>query len=176
MAGPFTTPVAESTPFEPERNPDYNGEVGTIESENVQDAIEEVFFNAPGKQARFTLILTENGNLQDGQRFGYNELVTNTPVILPRKCRLKEVSYANDRSNADALFEFYRRNPPETSSTPGPNATLEHTWNFTNLLTGSQTGLDILFEAGDEILVRFTDTGQNPRDSVMVLFFVNDDT
>jgi len=43
MPAPFTTPVAQSVPFEADRNPQVNGEAGPsqISSLNVQDAIEE---------------------------------------------------------------------------------------------------------------------------------------
>lgn len=176
MPSPFTTPVAVSTPFEPQRNPDYTGQASVITAQNVQDAIEEVFQNAPGKQARFTLALLNNGTMTNGQRFGYSELLPLVPVILPRKCRLKEITFSNANATTDARFEIYRRTPPTGSSTPGGTATLLYTWNLTNSLSAFLTGLDLLFQAGNEILVRFVDTGDNPNDAAMILFFVNDDT
>lgn len=176
MPGPFTTPVALSTPFEPLRNPDSTGIQGLITMDNVQDAIEEAVQIAPGKQARFTISLLNNGTLGNGARFGYDSLLPNTPVIVPRKCRLKEATFSNQNTNTDAQFDIYRRSPPISSSTPGGTATLLYTWTFTNSQTASLTGLDLLFLAGEEVLVRFTDTGDNPSDANMMLFFTNDDT
>lgn len=176
MPSPFTTPVAVSTPFEPLRNPDSTGQASIITSQNVQDAIEEVFQNAPGKQARFTLALLNNSSLGNNQRVGYSELLPNVPVVLPRKCRLKEITFSNASANADATFRIYKRSPPISSATPGGTATLLHTWTFNNSLSAFQTGLDLLFLAGEEILIVFIDIGDNPSDVAMVLFFVNDDT
>lgn len=164
------------TPFEPARNPDYNGLAGTLTATTAQEAIEEVFNNAPGKQARFTISLLNNSSMTNNQRFGYSELLPNSPVILPRKCRLKEITFTNQNTNTDAQFEIYRRSPPLSTPTPGVTATLLYTWNITNSLTSILTNLDLLFNAGNEILIRFVDTGDNPADATMVLFFVNDDT
>lgn len=176
MPGPFTTPVALSTPFEPLRNPDYNSQIGTLTAENVQDAIEEVYNTAPGLQARFTIALLNNSSMTNGQRVGYSELLPNVPVILPRKCRLKEITFSNANTTTDAKFKIYVRTPPLATPTPGGTATLLYTWNITNSLTSVLTGLNLLFLAGNEILITFTDTGDNPSDSAMILFFVNDDT
>lgn len=173
MPSPFTTPVAVSTPFEPQRNPDYTGQASVITAQNVQDAIEEVYQNAPGKQARFTLTLLNNSTLSNGQRFGYSELLPNVPVIVPRKCRLKEITFSNQNATTDAQFRIYARTP---TASPTPSGTLLYTWNLTNSLSAFLTGLDLLFQAGQEVLINFVDTGDNPSDAAMVLFFVNDDT
>lgn len=173
MPSPFTTPVATSVPFEPQRNPDYTGQASIITAQNCQDAIEEVFQNAPGKQARFTLSLLNNNSMTNGQRFGYSELLPNVPVILPRKCRLKEITFSNANATTDARFRIYARTP---TASPTPSGTLLYTWNITNSLSSVVTGLDLLFQAGQEVLINFVDTGRNPSDAAMVLFFVNDDT
>lgn len=61
MAGPFTTPVARSTPFlsEPERN---NGFV----SKNVQEAIEEALALAISND-RYLVLADYNGNANTGR-------------------------------------------------------------------------------------------------------------
>jgi hypothetical protein len=172
MPAPFTTPVAKSVPFEPERNPDFNGQVGVLTANNTQDAIEEVYNNAPGKQARFALTLLNNSSLSNGQRFTYSELLPNTQIILPRKCRLKEITFSNATAAADWSFEF--RN--YTAASNYTTFTSLFTWSAIDTQQAFRSDRNDLFQAGDEIRVIFTDTGTNPSDAAMVLFFVNDDT
>lgn len=172
MPAPFTTPVAISVPFLPQRNPDFNGLAGTITAENVQDAIEQVYNNAPGRQARFTLTLLNNSTMSNGQRFSYSELLPNVPVVVPRACRLREIAFSNNNAAADAQFRIYARTP---TSSPTPSGTLLYTWNLTDVLTATLTGIDLAFAAGQEVLINFVDTGTNPSDAAMILFFVNDD-
>ena len=61
MSGPFTSPVALSVPFEPNRDPQWNGNAGPsgIQSINVQDAIEEA--KADALNADIILLLTHYG-------------------------------------------------------------------------------------------------------------------
>ena len=61
MPGPFTSPVALSVPFEPNRDPQWNGNAGPsgIQSINVQDAIEEA--KADALNADIILLLTHYG-------------------------------------------------------------------------------------------------------------------
>lgn len=177
MPSPFTTPVAQSVPFEQQRNPDYAEQASIITAQNCQDAIEEVFHNAPGKQARFTITLLNTGIMNNGQRFGYSASMSSVPVILPRKCRLKEITFSNSNASANARFRIYARTPT-TSQTP--SGTLLYTWDLSSTLATSLTGLDLLFTAGQEILVNFVNPGgllsPVPIDAAMVLFFVYDNT
>jgi hypothetical protein len=72
MPGPFTTPVALSTPFEPNRNPQWGGNAGPsgIQSINVQDAIEEVKADALAND-RFLVIPHYGGNANVGRYFEF---------------------------------------------------------------------------------------------------------
>lgn len=68
MPGPFTTPVALSTPFEPNRNPQWGGNPGPsgIQSTNVQDAIEEAKADALAND-RFIILPNYGGNANTGR-------------------------------------------------------------------------------------------------------------
>lgn len=170
MPAPFTTPVAVSVPFEPNRNPQYGGNPGPsgLNSTDVQSAIEETKSFA-ANITRFTLTLLNNGTLSNGQRFTYSELLPNTQVILPRACVLKELTFANSSANADWSFEVRRY----TAASGYTSFTSLFTWTGTNTRVAFRSDRNDAFSAGDEIRIIFTDTGDNPRDSSMVLFFQN---
>lgn len=66
MPAPFTTPVALSVPFEPNRNPGYGGLPSDLESTNVQDAIEEAKADALAND-RFVAFPSYGGNANLGR-------------------------------------------------------------------------------------------------------------
>lgn len=76
MPGPFTFPVAQATPFEANRDPQYNGNSGPsgITSQNVQDAIEEAKATAPGTISRYSALSGFDGNATVGR---WLEFLTN---------------------------------------------------------------------------------------------------
>lgn len=83
------TQAAIDTPFEPNRNPGYGGVPSDIESQNVQDAIEEAKQDALSND-RFLLLCSYNGNANTGR---YLEFFPNidsniAPILLaaPSKC------------------------------------------------------------------------------------------
>lgn len=166
MAGSFTTPVAESTPFEPERNPDSTGQQSNIVSENVQEAIEEAYWAAPGSIARFTIPLLHKGTVGNGTFLGYSESITgdDTPIILPRKCQITEFTFSNNRTSADYTLEL-RKN-----STTAP---VFFTVSKVNTKLFSEQGLSEEFLPGDQIFVKYLDNGTNARNVAMILFFKN---
>ena len=166
MAGPFTTPVAESTPFEPERNPDSTGQQSNIVSENVQGAIEEAYWTAPGSIARFTIPLLHNGTVDNGTFLGYSQTIPgdDTPIILPRKCQITEFTFSNNRTNADYTLEL-RKN--------SKTAPVFFTVSKVNTRLFFEQGLSEEFLPGDQIYVKYVDNGTNARDVAMILFFQN---
>jgi hypothetical protein len=68
MPGPFTSPVALSVPFEPDRDPQWGGNPGPsgISSINVQDAIEEARADALAND-RFLVLPSYGGNANTGR-------------------------------------------------------------------------------------------------------------
>jgi len=163
MAGPFTTPVAQSTPFEPNRNPDYNGNVGALSADNVQDAIEEAYNNAPGKIARYTITLTHNGAVGNGTFFGYSNLIPGdaSPILFPFASTLTEFTFTNKKNKADYTLKF-RKN--STTATPFYTVSKVNTQFF------SDANVNETFAAGDTIFVQYQDDGANARDVGIVLF------
>lgn len=162
IEGSFTrTQLAEQTPFDNSSN----GFIAT----NVQAAIVEA--KLAGSTQRFTIKLLHNGNMTNNQRFGYDALLPNTPIIVPKNCLLRELAFANQNTTTDARFDIYRRSPPASSPTPGGTATLLQQWTITNSLTSILTGLAYPFLAGQELLIVFIDTGDNPSDASMTCFF-----
>lgn len=162
IEGSFTrTQLASQTPFDNTSN----GFVST----DVQAAIVEA--KLAGSTQRFTIQLLNNGNMTNNQRFGYDALLPNTPVIVPKNCILRELAFANQAATTDARFNIYRRSPPASSPTPGVTATLLQQWTITNSLTALLSGLSYIFLAGQELLIVFVDTGDNPADASMTCFF-----
>jgi len=70
MPGPFSSPVAQSVPFEPNRNPQWGGNPGPsgITSIDVQSAIEEAKADALAN-ARFLILPNYGGNAKTGRYF-----------------------------------------------------------------------------------------------------------
>lgn len=162
IEGSFTrTQLAQQTPFDNSTN-------GFLATE-VQTAIEEA--KLTGGVQRFSITSINNGTLTNNQRVGYSESLPNTPIVIPKASILKEITFANSATNADARFDIYRRPTPLSSPTPGGTAVLLQQWTITNSLTGLLTGLNFSFSAGEEILMVFIDTGDNPTDAAVMFFF-----
>jgi len=162
IPGYFTrTQQANQTPFDNTSN----GFLAT----DTQSAIEEAANSAAAQ--RFTIALENNSSLSNNQRVGSSALLPNTPIVIPKDSVLKEITFANDSANADARFDIYRRPTPLSSATPGGTATLLQQWTITNSLTGVLSGMSHAFTAGQELLIIFIDTGDNPSDVSMNCFF-----
>jgi hypothetical protein len=155
------TQQAIQTPFDNSTN----GFVAT----DTQTAIEEA--KLTGGVQRFTISLLHNSSLTNGQRMGFSEVLPNTPVILPKNAQLKELTFSNNSTVADARFDIYRRPTPLATNVPGGTATLLQQWTITNSLTAILTGMSHAFTAGQELLIVFVDTGDNPSDVSMICFF-----
>ena len=155
------TQQAFQTPFDNSMN-------GFIASD-TQTAIEEAK-NTGGVQ-RFSINFLHNSTLGNGQRMGFSNLLPNTPVIIPKGSLLKEITFSNDRANADARFDIYRRPIPLTTNVPGVTATLLQQWTLTNTLAAVLSNMNHDFTGGQELLIIFNSTGVNPADVSMICFF-----
>jgi hypothetical protein len=156
-----TSPVSKTLPFDNSAN--------GFSAKNAQAAIEESRATAEGK-VRFAVQLVQNGSLTNAQRVGYDALLPNSPVIVPRNCILREITFSNSATNADARFDIYvRAVPAATNATTG--ATLLQQWTLTNALSAVLSGMAHTFTAGQELLIVFIDTGDNPSDAVLTCFF-----
>lgn len=164
MPGPFVTPVAQSVPFEPNRNPQYNGNPGPsgISSDNAQDAIEEVKGFAESI-ARFVISPGFDGTASSGRylEFSSNVNSNNSGFVIPRAGAIKELSLAAT-SNATTVIEVRKWN--------GSVETVLTSISLTAQRTNYLTGLNVVLAAGDELRVRVL-SGSSSR-PVMFIFAV----
>lgn len=162
-----TNSTAKGTPFDP---------TGTLlTARNVQDAIIQNRENIL-QTVRFTIVTTFNGSIGNNQWLGYSELIPGdrVPIRLPINCKLREVSFSYSISSllgiplssdqVDGRFDIYK------NGTSAGN--IVHQDTFTNQVGGKQiTGLSISLSAGDYIVGRWIDSGDNPSDMVVVYYF-----
>jgi hypothetical protein len=111
MPGPFTFPVAQAIPFEPLRNPGYGGVPSDIESDNVQDAIEEAKADALAND-RFLILPGYGGNANTGR---YLEIWPNqasdiSPIYLSVSSRLLSVTLQTTAAQATCDLGFFDLN------------------------------------------------------------------
>lgn len=107
MPAPFTTPVAQSIPFEPNRNPGYGGVPSGIMSDNVQDAIEEAKQDALNND-RFLLMASYNGNANAGR---YLEFFNNidsliAPILFTAESKVIDIVAATTAASATCTIQF----------------------------------------------------------------------
>jgi hypothetical protein len=110
MSGPFTSPVAESTPFEPNRNPQWGGNVGPsgLDSEECQSAIEEAYFKALAND-RFILLAQYGGNANTGRylEFFSGSSSINSPIFLAVSANLLSVTYQTVSASSNCTIGFF---------------------------------------------------------------------
>jgi hypothetical protein len=113
MAGPFTFPVAQAVPFEPNRNPQYGGNAGPsgITSENVQDAIEEAKADALAND-RFALLSFYGGNAIVGRHLEFYASIAsnNAPIFLSVGARLLSVVAQTTAATATCNIGLFNLN------------------------------------------------------------------
>jgi len=104
------TQLAIQTPFEPNRNPQYNGNIGPsgINSIDVQSAIEEVKALAFAND-RFVLLAHYQGNSNVGR---YLEIFTNessdtSPIWLVNPANLLAVTLQTTAANSTCTVDFF---------------------------------------------------------------------
>ena len=114
MAGPFTTPVAFSTPFEsePERN---NG----FASKNVQEAIEEALSSAISND-RYLVLCQYNGNGNAGRLLEfYNGIDSDdAPLHFNGQTVVTSIISSTTSGGSNANIGFYDKFNDPTLSTP----------------------------------------------------------
>lgn len=161
MAGPFTFPVAQATPF------DGSDAVPPFTAENVKDGIIEARDTAEGK-ARVTIPCLHNGILGDGFWVGYSNLIPSdtTPIIIPWGAKLKEVSFSNIRTSVDGTLDFF-----VNGMTAGD---IVYSETFSNVVNVKTFYPDIDFNADDLLRMQWVDDGENPKDMALMLFFTLD--
>lgn len=145
-------------------------------SNNAQAAIEEAK-NIALSKSRFTIVCTFNSSVGNNNWLGYSELMpgNQVPIRLPIKCRLREISFSYARSSllgipigsdqVDGQFKLFKNGLTDPTD-------VVHTEQFTNQAGGKQvTGLSLDFNAGDFMVGRWIDQGDNPSDLAIVYYF-----
>jgi hypothetical protein len=162
------TQLAQSTPFEPNRNPQYGGNAGPsgIASLEVQSAIEEVKAIV-ASIARFAMVFVANGTVGNNNWLGFNELVTSqtTPMIIPVNCVLKEMAFSFSGAAVDGVLLIYKNGLVNPTNVIYSNT-------FTNVNTYKlMSNINIPLAQGDRIAAQWQDTGDNPSDAALQFFF-----
>jgi hypothetical protein len=96
------------------------------------------------------------------------------PFFNPWKSELCGLMFSNDRCNVDVDIEIYSVAEGDGSSPK----TLDFTWDLDDVRVARKTNFSpsVAFDAGDKIAVFFRDTGKDPHDAVLTLFFcITDD-
>lgn len=131
---------------------------------SVSGSNQDVTVNIPLTQ-RASIVLTHNGTIGN-QWIGYSELIPGdmTSIVIPWNCYLADVTFAFDAVSVDGTMEFYKNGTTVTERF--------RQWNFTNvnnyqILTNANDSLN----AGDVLRIKWVDSGSNPADAALVLFF-----
>jgi hypothetical protein len=114
MAGPFTTPVAKSVPFEsePERN---NG----FQSKDTQEAIEEALALAVAND-RYLVLCDYNGNANNGRLLEFFAGIDSfdAPLHFNGNTIVTSIISSTTSNGSNAQFEFFDKFADPTLSTP----------------------------------------------------------
>lgn len=153
MPAPFTTPVALSVPFEPNRNPQWDGVTGPsgIQSQNVQDAIEEAKADALAND-RFVVLTHYGGNANVGRYTEWYpaEGSDTSPIFLAAAANLLNVTCQTTAATATCTLGIFDLNV--SSVTP------VYSFSMTAQKRVSFVGAPILatFAAGALVAIRVT--------------------
>src|SRR5689334_22048079 len=111
MPGPFTFPVAQAIPFEPNRNPGYGGVPSELESQNVQDAIEEAKQDALNND-RFLILPNYGGNANTGRylEFFPGQASDVSPLYFSAAARILSVTCQTTAANATCNIGIFDLN------------------------------------------------------------------
>lgn len=156
MPGPFTTPVARSTPFDDfvaNLTASYGSQV-----DNVQTAIEALKAYTE-TVARFCVASGFDGTASSGRwlEFITNNASNTTPFVLPRNAKLSEISISC-AANATTTVTVFK------------NGVAWQTISLAAARKNSVTGLSLTANSLDEISIQVT-SGSSSRPMVY-LFFV----
>lgn len=143
------TQGAIQTPFEPARNPDYNGGVSPFVSVEAQAAIEEAYYRAiqfAETVARFLLIAGFDGNGSTGRwlEIGDNSASNLVPFVWPRAGKITELSMRTNGNSTCTVTLF--KNGVSTGQIINTVAQNQKTL----------TGLNLTFVAGDTLSFQVT--------------------
>lgn len=152
MPAPFTTPVAQSVPFEPNRNPGYGGAPSDLESTNVQDAIEEAKNDALTND-RYVILGSYGANGNVGRYLEFFPGIDSfeASILLPVSTRLISVVAAASTTTNGSL-SFFDLNVSSTV----PVYTIDFSGTDTSINIGTPVSPLAVFAANARVAVRVT--------------------
>jgi len=139
-----------------------NGFIAT----NTQAAIEESAVKLA--KTRFSITCVFNATIAANQWLGYSDQLPGdtVPIRIPRNSILREVTVSFAGSLVDGVIVLYK------NGTAAGNIINSTTISFVNVTGGGVfSGLNLSFNAGDQLRGRWTDNGDNPNDMAIVYFF-----
>ena len=147
------TQQAIQTPFEPARNPDFNGGLSPFTSTDVQNAIEEAYHKAPGTASRYAVIAGKKGASDNKWIEFFKDIPSNEgPFILAETSTLKALSVSWKKTTT-AQCDIYKNG----------TVTIVATLTTTAALKAVSTGLSVSFASLDEIRVFCFQLGGSPN-------------
>lgn len=157
MPGPFTSPVAQSVPFDPTVT-------NYLTALNVQDAIDQITALIQG-QVRLVLLNLYNSTWTNNAFLGRSELLPSTPIKFAKNIVIYELAFQNQNTTKNFFLDIYKN---------GQLAGNLVTTLTVNTLTGTGqifTGLNISFNAGDTLFYRYRNiSGTSPSDSSIEIY------
>ena len=153
MPGPFTSPVAQSVPFEALRNPDFNGGLSPIVSNDCQNAIEEVLHLALGSSVS-AFIASYGGNANVGRYLEIFPSISSdvAGLLVPITEMSIKVITLGAISTATATVGIFKKSDLVTPI---------HSISLTAQDRISEIGLNVMLSQGDEVVVRVTAGSMN---------------
>lgn len=161
MAGPFTTPVAESVPFlsEPERNNSFT-------SKNCQLAIEEAFLKAVANDVFMILAAYNGGNAGTGRHLEYYTGIDSeaAPLFFSRGSKVIAIVCGTISTGATCRIGFF----DNTVSTTVPLYELIFTGQKRVIVEGTVLAPIFNIASGAELEIRVTSGSINKPHMQMV--------
>lgn len=117
--------------------------------------------------ARASMTLSHNGVVGNGDWIGYTQSITSndTPILIPWDSRLEDITFSNSRTSVDGTMSFFKNG----------SLTSFFDWTFTNVnKTQFVNSQGETFASGDTLEIQWSDSGQNPNDMGLVLWFTLD--
>lgn len=133
-------------------------------SKNAQDAIIEARNTAEGFP-RAGLALVQNGTQGNNDWVSYSNLTPDAKITFPVKTRINEVTWANQKTSVEFDLEFYK------NGTTAGDIVYTYSVSSGGLDYGSQDSVNIEFDVGDWLRIKYKDQGTNTSDLVVVLYF-----
>lgn len=125
---------------------------------------------ASGAIHQMFFVVDSSGNNKWMENIGDNNVPSNsTPGIMIWKSKLVGISFSNKNGSVDTDVEIYSVSEGDGSS---PKI-LEFLWELRNVRIAKKTNFapDIVFEAGDKVMIYLKDRGTNPHSVVVSLYF-----